>query len=164
MKAPNFKLPSTSGTFQLSDNLGKRIILYFYPKDHTKGCSIEANDFNNSLKIINENNAIVVGVSKDTIESHQKFKEKNKLKFELLSDEKTIVLKKYKVWGLKKFLGKEYYGIIRTTVLINKKGKIVKTWSNVRVKNHVQNVIKELLDLKQEKNLFTNYKQKNLFF
>ena len=148
MKAPNFKLPSTSGIFQLSDNLGKNIILYFYPKDNTKGCSLEANDFNSSLKIINQNNAIVVGVSKDTIESHQKFKEKNKLKFELLSDEKTIVLKKYKVWGLKKFLGKEYYGIIRTTVLINKKGKIVKTWSNVRVKNHVQNVIKELSNLK----------------
>ena len=148
MKAPNFKLPSTSGTFKLSDYLGKNIILYFYPKDNTKGCSIEANDFNSSLKTINENNAIVVGVSKDTIESHKKFKEKNKLKFELLSDEKTIVLKKYNAWGLKKFLGKEYYGIIRTTVLINEKGKILKTWSNVRVKNHVQNVINELSNLK----------------
>ena len=103
MKAPNFILPSTSGIFKLSDNLGKRIILYFYPKDNTKGCSIEANDFNNSIKFINKNNAIVVGVSKDTIESHKKFKEKNKLKFELLSDEKTIVLKKYKAWGLKNF-------------------------------------------------------------
>ncbi len=150
MKAPNFKLPSTSGTFQLSDNLGKHIILYFYPKDNTKGCSIEANNFNKFIKIINENNAIVVGVSKDTIESHKKFKEKYKLKFELLSDEKTLVLKKYKAWGLKKFLGKEYYGIIRTTVLINEKGKIVKTWSNVRVKNHVQNVINELLILKKK--------------
>ena len=148
MKAPNFILPSTSGIFKLSDNLGKRIILYFYPKDNTKGCSIEANDFNNSIKFINKNNEIVVGVSKDTIESHKKFKEKNKLKFELLSDEKTIVLKKYKAWGLKKFLGKEYYGIIRTTVLINEKRKIVKTWSNVRVKNHVQNVINELSNLK----------------
>ena len=149
MKAPNFKLPSSSGnTFQLSDYIGKNLILYFYPKDNTKGCSIEANDFNSSLKTINENNAIVVGVSKDTIESHKKFKEKNKLKFELLSDEKTIVLKKYKAWGLKKFLGKEYYGIIRTTVLINEKGKIVKTWNNVRVKNHVQNVINELSNLK----------------
>ena len=148
LNAPNFKLPSTSGTFQLSDYLGKKVILYFYPKDNTKGCSIEANDFNNSINIFNKNNAIVVGVSKDTIESHQKFKEKNKLKFELLFDEKTIVLKKYNAWGLKKFLGKEYYGIIRTTVLINEKGKIVKTWSNIRVKNHVQNVIKELSNLK----------------
>ncbi len=148
MKAPNFKLPSTSGTFQLSDNLGKNIILYFYPKDNTKGCTIEANDFNNSIKFINGKNAIVVGVSKDTIESHKKFKEKNNLKFELLSDEKTIVLKKYKAWGLKKFLGKEYYGIIRTTVLINEKGKIVKTWSNFRVKNHIQDVINELSNLK----------------
>ena len=146
--APNFKLPSTTGTFELSDYLGKNIILYFYPKDNTKGCSIEANDFNNSINIFNKNNTIVVGVSKDTIESHKKFKEKNNLKFELLSDEKTIVLKKYKAWGLKKFLGKEYYGIIRTTVLINEKGKIVKTWSNVRVKNHVQNVINELCNLK----------------
>ena len=148
MKAPNFKLPSTSGTFQLSDNLGKNIILFFYPKDNTKGCSLEANDFNKYLKIINEKNAIVVGVSKDTIESHEKFIKKNKLKFDLLSDEKTIVLKKYKAWGLKKFLGKEYYGIIRTTVLINEKRKIIKTWSNVRVKNHVQNVINELTNLK----------------
>ena len=147
MKAPNFKLPSTSGTFKLSDYLGKNIILYFYPKDNTKGCSLEANDFNKYLKIINEKNTIVVGVSKDTIESHEKFIKKNKLKFDLLSDEKTIVLKKYKAWGLKKFLGKSYYGIIRTTVLINEKGKIVKTWSNVRVKDHVKNVIAELSNI-----------------
>ena len=148
VNAPDFKLPSTTGTFELSDYLGKNIILYFYPKDNTKGCSLEANDFNKYLKIINEKNAIVVGVSKDTIESHEKFIKKNKLKFDLLSDEKTIVLKKYKAWGLKKFLGKEYYGIIRTTVLINEKGKIVKTWSNVRVKDHVKNVINELPNLK----------------
>ena len=147
MKAPNFKLPSTSGTFQLSDNIGKNIILYFYPKDNTKGCSLEANDFNKYFKIINEKNAIVVGVSKDTIESHENFIKKNKLKFDLLSDEKIIVIKKYKAWGLKKFLGKSYYGIIRTTVLINEKGKIVKTWSNVRVKDHVKNVINELSNI-----------------
>ena len=147
MKAPDFKLPSTSGTFQLSDNLGKNIILYFYPKDNTKGCSIEANDFNKSLKIISENNTIVVGVSKDSIDSHEKFRNKNKLKFDLLSDEKITVLKKYNAWGLKKFLGKSYYGIIRTTVLINDKGKIVKTWSNVRVKDHVKNVIDELSNI-----------------
>ena len=144
MKAPNFKLPSTSGTFHLRDHLGKNIILYFYPRDNTSGCSLEANDFNNSLKIINKLDAIVVGVSKDSIESHQKFIEKNNLRFDLLSDEKTTVLKKYKAWGLKNFLGKEYYGIIRSTVLIDKKGNITKTWSNVRVKDHVKNVIEEL--------------------
>ena len=83
MKAPNFKLPSTSGTFHLCDHLGKNIILYFYPRDNTSGCSLEANDFNNSLKIINKLNAIVVGVSKDSIESHQKFIEKNNLRFDL---------------------------------------------------------------------------------
>ena len=145
--APNFKLPGTSGMFQLSDYLGKNIILYFYPRDNTKGCSIEANDFNKSLKIINENNAIVVGVSRDPMESHEKFRKKNKLKFDLLSDEKITVLKKYNAWGLKKFLGKSYYGIIRTTVLINDKGKIVKTWNNVRVKDHVKNVINELSNI-----------------
>ena len=147
INAPNFKLPGTSGTFQLSDYLGKNIILYFYPRDNTKGCSIEANDFNKSLKIINENNAIVVGVSRDPMESHEKFRKKNKLKFDLLSDEKITVLKKYNAWGLKKFLGKSYYGIIRTTVLINDKGKIVKTWNNVRVKDHVKNVINELSNI-----------------
>ena len=147
INAPNFKLPSTSGTFKLSDYLGKNIILYFYPRDNTKGCSMEANDFNKSLKIINENNAIVVGVSRDSIESHEKFRIKNKLKFDLLSDEKITVLKKYNAWGLKKFLGKSYFGIIRTTVLINDKGKIVKTWSNVKVKDHVKNVINELSNI-----------------
>ena len=147
IKAPNFKLPSTSGTFQLSDYLGKNIILYFYPRDNTKGCTIEANDFNKSLKIINKNNAIVVGVSRDSIENHEKFRKKNKLKFDLLSDEKITVLKKYNAWGLKKFLGKSYYGIIRTTVLINDKGKIVKTWNNVRVKDHVKNVINALSNI-----------------
>ena len=148
MKAPNFKLPSTSGIFQLSNYLGKNIILYFYPKDNTKGCSIEANDFNNSLSLITKYNSIVVGVSKDSIESHQNFKKKNNLKFDLLTDENMKVLKTYNAWGLKKFLGKEYHGIIRTTVLINVKGNIVKTWSNVRVKNHVQNIIEELKSLK----------------
>ena len=147
INAPNFKLPSTSGTFKLSDYLGKNIILYFYPRDNTKGCSMEANDFNKSLKIISENNAIVVGVSRDSIESHKKFRIKNKLKFDLLSDEKITVLKKYNAWGLKKFLGKEYHGIIRTTVLINEKGKIVKIWRNVRVKDHVKNVISELSNI-----------------
>ena len=148
MKAPNFKLPSTSGIFQLSNYLGKNIILYFYPKDNTKGCSIEANDFNNSFSLITKYNSIVVGVSKDSIESHQNFKKKNNLKFDLLTDENMKVLKTYNAWGLKKFLGKEYHGIIRTTVLINVKGNIVKTWSNVRVKNHVQNIIEELKSLK----------------
>ena len=88
-----------------------------------------------------------MGISKDSLESHKKFKQKNNLKFDLLSDEKITIIKKYNAWGLKKFLGKEYFGIIRTTVLINHKGYIVKTWSNVRVKNHVKNVINELSNL-----------------
>ena len=122
-KAPNFKLPSTDNdNFDLSKHVGKNIILYFYPRDNTSGCTIEASDFNKLLPVIKKNNGIIIGVSKDSLESHMKFKNKNKLKFDLLSDENIKVLKKYKAWGLKKFLGKEYMGIIRTTILINAKG------------------------------------------
>ena len=156
MKAFNFKLPGTSGEFHLNNHLGKNVILYFYPKDNTKGCLTEANDFNNSLKLITNLNSIVVGISKDSLESHKKFKQKNNLKFDLLSDEKITIIKKYNAWGLKKFLGKEYFGIIRTTVLINHKGYIVKTWSNVRVKNHVKNVINELSNLNRTEILINN--------
>ena len=84
---------------------------------------------------------------KTQLKAMKNLEKKNNLNFDLLSDEKTIVLKKYKAWGLKKFLGKSYYGIIRTTVLINEKGKIIKTWNNVRVKDHVKNVINELSNI-----------------
>ena len=144
-KAPTFKLPSTDNdNFDLSKHVGKNIILYFYPRDNTSGCTIEAIDFNKLLPVIKKNNGIVIGVSKDSLESHMRFKSKNKLKFDLLSDENIKVLKKYKAWGLKKFLGKEYMGIIRTTILINAKGVTHKIWSNVRVKDHAKDVVEEL--------------------
>jgi peroxiredoxin Q/BCP len=94
--------------------------------------------------LINKNNTIVLGVSKDGIKSHLKFKKKYRLKFNLLSDEKLTLIKKYGVWGKKSFLGKKYMGIIRTTFLINSKGKIHKIWSNVRVKDHAKEVLSEL--------------------
>ena len=145
IKAPNFKLPSTDGSiFELSKIKNKNIVLYFYPKDDTPGCTIESKDFSKLNSLINKNNSIVLGVSKDSIESHLKFKKKYKLKFELLSDEKLSVIKKYSVWGKKSFLGKNYMGIIRTTFLINSKGKIQKIWSNVRVKDHAKEVFKEI--------------------
>jgi peroxiredoxin Q/BCP len=147
-KAPNFKLPSTDNSiFELKKVKKKNVILYFYPKDDTPGCTIESKDFNKLNNLIIKNNTIVLGISKDTIQSHLKFIKKYKLKFNLLSDENLSLIKKYGVWGKKSFLGKKYMGIIRTTFLINKKGTIHKIWSNVRVKDHAKEVLKELKNI-----------------
>ena len=148
IKAPNFKLPSTNKTiFELNKIKKKNIILYFYPKDDTPGCTIESKDFSKLNNLISKNNSIVLGISKDSIESHLKFIKKYKLKFNLLSDEKLLVIKKYGVWGKKSFLGKKYMGVVRTTFLIDTKGKIRKIWSNVRVKDHAKEVLKELKNI-----------------
>ena len=146
-KAPNFKLASTDGSIFELNKLKKNIILYFYPKDDTPGCTLESRDFNKLNNLISKNNTVVFGISADSIESHLKFKKKYKLKFELLSDEKKLVLKKYGVWGKKSFLGKNYMGIIRTTILIKKDGKIHKIWNNVRVKDHANEVFKEIKNI-----------------
>tara|TARA_B100000424_G_scaffold70757_1_gene52468 strand:- start:450 stop:914 length:465 start_codon:yes stop_codon:yes gene_type:complete len=146
--APNFKLASTDGTtFELKNIKKKNIILYFYPKDDTPGCTLESKDFSKLNSMINKNNTVVLGISKDNMESHLKFKKKYKLKFNLLSDEKLSVIKKYGVWGMKSFLGKKYKGVIRSTFLINSKGKIHKIWSNVRVKDHAKSVFEELKNI-----------------
>ena len=143
--APNFKLPSTSGgDYSLKDSLGKYVIIYFYPKDDTPGCTIETNDFNKYLNKFKKLNCEIYGISKDNIKSHYKFKNKFEIKFNLLSDEEKKVLKKYKVWGKKKFMGREFMGILRTTFLINKKGKILKIWKNVNVKDHAKDVFETL--------------------
>ena len=147
-KAPNFKLPSTNGSiFELSKIKNKNIILYFYPKDDTPGCTLESRDFSKLNGLILKNNTVVYGISGDSIETHLKFKKKYKLKFDLLSDEKKIVLKKYGVWGKKKFLGKEYMGIIRTTIIIKANGKVHKVWNNVRVKDHAKEVFEEIKNI-----------------
>ncbi len=146
-KAPNFKLPSTNGNIIELGKIKKNIILYFYPKDDTPGCTLESKDFSKLNHLINKSKTIILGVSKDSIESHLKFKKKYKLKFDLLSDEKLEVIKKYGVWGKKSFMGKEFKGIIRTTFLINSKGKIHKIWSNVRVKDHAKEVFKEIKNI-----------------
>ena len=146
--APNFKLVSTDGTiFELNKIKRKNIILYFYPKDDTPGCTLESKDFNKLNSLINKNNTVVYGISKDSIESHLKFKKKYKLKFDLLSDEKLLVIKKYGVWGMKTFLGKKYKGVIRSTFLINSNRKIHKIWSNVRVKDHAKTVLEEIKNI-----------------
>ena len=144
-KAPLFKLPSTEkGEFNLKDTLGSFVVIYFYPKDDTPGCTIETNDFNKLLPRFNKLKCEVLGISKDNIKSHQKFKNKFKIKFGLLSDEKIDVIKKYKVWGKKKFMGREFMGVIRSTFLIDKKGKVLKIWKNVKVKNHAKEVLNTL--------------------
>ena len=147
-KAPNFKLESTDGDiFELNKIKKKNIILYFYPKDDTPGCTLESKDFSKLNSLINRNNTVVYGISKDSIDSHLKFKKKYKLKFDLLSDEKLSTIKKYGAWGIKSFLGKKYKGVIRSTFLINSKGKIHKIWSNVRVKDHAKSVFEELKNI-----------------
>ena len=147
-KAPDFTLPSTNGENQkLKDLLGKYVVIYFYPKDDTPGCTIETNDFNKLLPKFKKLNCEIFGISKDTIKSHDKFKEKFKIKFDLLSDEELKVLKKYKVWGKKKFMGREFMGIIRSTLLIDKKGKVLKVWDNVKVKDHAKEVLETLKSL-----------------
>tara|TARA_A100000164_G_scaffold219177_1_gene194523 strand:- start:324 stop:788 length:465 start_codon:yes stop_codon:yes gene_type:complete len=143
-KVPNFKLPSTSGDVLEISKVKKNIILYIYPKDDTPGCTLESKDFSNLNNLFKKRKTVVLGISKDSISSHLKFKKKYKLKFNLLSDEKLVVIKKYGAWGKKKFLGKSYMGIIRSTFLISSKGKLLKIWSNVRVKNHAKEVLAEL--------------------
>ena len=151
MKASNFILPSTSKTtYTLKNSLGKFVVLYFYPKDDTPGCTIETNDFNKLLPKFNKLDCEIYGVSKDNIKSHDKFREKYKIKLDLLSDEDTKIHKKYNVWGKKKFMGREFLGTIRTTFLIDKKGKILKTWENVKVKDHAKEVLETLKNLSKK--------------
>ena len=137
-----FRLNSTNKyEYSLKNSLGKYVVIYFYPKDDTPGCSIETNDFNKLLSRFKKLNCDLYGISKDTLKSHDKFREKYKVKFNLLADEEKKIIKDYKVWGKKKFMGKEFMGIIRTTFLIDKKGKIIKIWKNVRVKDHAKEVL-----------------------
>ena len=144
-QAPNFKLLSTSKEiYSLKDSLGKYVVIYFYPKDDTPGCTIETNDFNKLLSKFEKLECEIYGISKDNIKSHDKFRDKYKIKFNLLADEEIKVLKKYKVWGKKKFMGREFMGINRTTFLIDKKGKIIKIWENVKVKDHAKEVLETL--------------------
>ena len=144
-KAPNFTLPSTSNDkYSLKDSIGKYVVIYFYPKDDTPGCTVETNDFNKLLTKFKKLNCEIYGISKDSLKSHDKFRDKYKIKLDLLADEEIKVLKKYKVWGKKKFMGREFMGINRTTFLIDKEGKITKIWENVKVKDHAKEVLEAL--------------------
>ena len=152
MKAYNFTLPSTSqNNYSLKNSIGKYVVIYFYPKDDTPGCTIETNDFNKLLPKFKKLNCEIYGISKDDLKSHHKFKEKYKIKFDLLSDVELNILKKYKVWAKKKFMGREFMGIVRTTFLIDPNGKIVKIWDNVKVKDHAKEVLGTLKTIQNKK-------------
>ncbi len=146
--APSFKIPSSNNKeFELKNNKKKFLLIYFYPRDNTPGCTNEAKDFSKLYKEFKKLNCEIAGISKDTIESHKKFINKFKIPFQLLSDEENIVLKKYGAWGEKSMYGKKFMGIKRTTVLINPKGKIIKIWKNVKVTDHAKEVLNFLKEV-----------------
>lgn len=146
MQAPNFSLQDQNGqNHSLTDYTGKWIILYFYPKDDTPGCTKEACSFRDSLEDLTNKNCVVLGISKDSVTSHKKFQEKHKLNFTLLSDPTHETIKKYNSWGEKKFMGRTFEGILRNTYIINPNGEIVKEFKNVNPLFHVQEV-KKFLD------------------
>ena len=140
-KAPNFKLNSTSGKIvELNKIKSKFVIIYFYPKDDTGGCTIETNDFNKLINKFKKFDCTILGISKDSLESHKKWSKKLKLNFELLSDENKSSLKAYKVWLKKKFMGREFMGTVRSTFLIEKH-KIIKEWRNIKAIGHAKEVL-----------------------
>jgi peroxiredoxin Q/BCP len=144
-KAPKFALEADDGTtVKLSDFKGKNVVLYFYPKDDTPGCTVEACSFRDAYREIQKQGAVVLGVSRDTVAKHQKFKAKYDLTFPLLSDPDAEVISAYGSWGPKKFMGRSFDGILRTTFLIDGKGVIRKVYPKVSPKTHVEQVLADL--------------------
>lgn len=143
----DFTLPNHEGNeVRLSDYRGKYVVLYFYPKDMTPGCTTQACDFRDNHEKFSELDAVILGVSPDPVERHQKFIDKYDLPFELLADEDHKVAEEFGVWKLKKNFGREYYGIERSTFIIDKEGKLMKEFRKVRVKGHVEEALEFLRD------------------
>jgi peroxiredoxin Q/BCP len=146
--APDFSVVAQDGNqVNLATFADKWLVLYFYPKDNTPGCTTEAKDFTGLNSDFTELGAVVVGVSPDSVKSHCKFIDKQELSIILLSDPEHQVAEAYGVWQLKKFMGKEYMGVVRSTFLINPGGAIAHSWSNVKVKGHAENVLAKLREL-----------------
>ena len=142
--APEFSASTDGGgTVSLKDLKDKKIVLYFYPKDMTPGCTAESCGFRDALPDFSKINAEIIGVSKDSVKRHDKFKEKYELPFMLAADEDGKMCEAYGVWQEKKNYGKTYMGIVRSTFLIDEKGKIAAVWRNLRVKGHVDKVLEE---------------------
>jgi len=144
-KAPDFTLLNDAGQkVKLSDYKGKKVVLYFYPKDDTPGCTTEACNFRDGLDEIKDRGAVVLGVSADSVESHKKFKNKFELNFQLLSDPEKKMIENYGVWKEKSMYGKKYMGIERTTFVINEQGKISHIFAKVKVTDHYDEVLAAL--------------------
>ena len=144
-KAPSFKLKDQNGeVISLESFKGKNVVLYFYPKDDTSGCTAEACNFRDEFPKFKKVDAVILGVSPDSVESHKKFAAKYKLPFSLLSDEKKEVCEKYGVWQEKSMYGKKYMGVVRTTFVINEKGIIKKIFPKVKVEDHNTEVMEAL--------------------
>ncbi len=144
-KAPAFTLLNQDGKkISLKDFLGKKVVLYFYPKDMTSGCTKEACDFRDHIQLFHNKDVVVLGISPDSVQSHKKFQEKYNLPFDLLSDESKKVLEKYGVWKEKSMYGKKYFGVERTTFIIDEKGKIKKIFPKVKVDGHIKQVLEAL--------------------
>lgn len=145
-KAPDFELPDQNGKLhKLSDYLGKRVILYFYPKDNTPGCTKQACGFSELFPQFSEKGAVILGVSKDSIASHKKFEEKYGLTFTLLSDTQRKVIELYDVWKEKKNYGKVSMGVVRTTYLVDENGFIIKANDKVKASDDPKNMLKEIV-------------------
>lgn len=146
-KAPDFSLLNQDEKkISLKNYLGQKVVLYFYPKDDTSGCTKEACGFSDDLPKFNKIDAVILGVSPDSVKSHKKFSEKYKLKFDLLADEEKLVLEKYGVWKEKSMYGRKYMGVERTTFIIDEKGKIKKIFNKVKVDGHNKEVLEALKD------------------
>lgn len=144
-KAPAISLQDQNGVIHtLEQYLGKKVLIYFYPKDDTPGCTTEACSFRDNYEALTESGLVVLGISKDNVKSHKKFVEKFNLPFPLLADEDTLVSQAYGVWGLKKFMGREYMGISRSSFLIDEKGEIAKIYETVKPAEHVEEVSRDI--------------------
>jgi thioredoxin-dependent peroxiredoxin len=147
-QAPDFELPNDHGdAISLKSLAGKTVVLYFYPKDDTSGCTKEAIDFNGLRNEFEHLGAIIVGVSPDSVASHAKFKTKHKLALDLASDETKKMLETYGVWAEKSMYGRKYMGVERTTFLIDRNGKIIRIWNKVKVPGHAEAVLAAIKDL-----------------
>lgn len=147
-KAPAFTLESSDGgKVKLADLVGKFAVIYFYPRDNTPGCTVEAQEFTKAMPAFKQLGVTVVGVSKDSIESHCKFRDKYKLNFPLLTDPDGVMMEAYGAWGEKIMYGKKRQGIIRSTVIIDSNGKVAKHWPRVSVKGHVDAVLAAVKEL-----------------
>ena len=139
---PDFELPSTGDkTIRLSDLRGNNVLIYFYPKDNTPGCTLEGQNFRDHIETFNAHNTLIFGISRDSVRAHENFREKQQFPFDLLSDADETVCNLFGVMQLKKNYGREYMGIVRSTFLIDTEGKLINEWRNVKVKQHIDEVL-----------------------